>query len=72
MPRRHRSVLSILAASLAAALVAVLLAALAGVAPAQAAAPSYVALGDSYSSGVGTRSYLADGTDCQRSAYAYP
>jgi lysophospholipase L1-like esterase len=42
------------------------------VAPAGAAAPSYVALGDSYSSGVGTRSYLADGTSCQRSAYAYP
>lgn len=41
-------------------------------APAQAAAPSYVALGDSYSSGVGTRSYISDGTSCQRSVYAYP
>jgi lysophospholipase L1-like esterase len=41
-------------------------------APAGAAAPSYVALGDSYSSGVGTRSYLADGTSCLRSVYAYP
>jgi len=41
-------------------------------APAQAAPPAYVALGDSYSSGVGTRSYLADGTTCQRSVYAYP
>jgi lysophospholipase L1-like esterase len=41
--------------------------------PGQAAAePGYVALGDSYSSGTGTRSYLADGTDCLRSAYAYP
>jgi lysophospholipase L1-like esterase len=39
---------------------------------AHAAAPSYVALGDSYSSGVGTRSYLPDGSTCQRSAYAYP
>ena len=39
---------------------------------AQAAAPSYVALGDSYSSGTGTRSYLSDGTSCQRSVYAYP
>ncbi len=39
---------------------------------AQAAAPSYVALGDSYSSGTGTRTYLADGTTCQRSVYAYP
>ena len=41
-------------------------------APAEAAGPSYVALGDSYSSGTGTRSYLADGTSCLRSAYAYP
>lgn len=41
-------------------------------APAQAATTSYVALGDSYSSGTGTRSYLADGTSCQRSVYAYP
>ena len=41
-------------------------------APAGAAAPSYVALGDSYSSGTGTRSYLADGTSCLRSVYAYP
>ena len=40
--------------------------------PAHAAAPSYVALGDSYSSGVGTRSYLNDGTSCQRSVYAFP
>jgi lysophospholipase L1-like esterase len=40
--------------------------------PARAAAPSYVALGDSYSSGVGTRSYLDDGTSCQRSVYAFP
>jgi lysophospholipase L1-like esterase len=40
--------------------------------PAQAAPPSYIALGDSYSSGTGTRSYLADGTTCQRSVYAYP
>ena len=39
--------------------------------PAQAA-NSYVALGDSYSSGVGTRSYISDGTSCQRSVYAYP
>ena len=39
---------------------------------AQAASPSYVALGDSYSSGVGTRTYINDGTSCQRSDYAYP
>ena len=41
-------------------------------APASAVAPSYVALGDSYSSGTGTRTYLADGTSCQRSVYAFP
>lgn len=40
-------------------------------APAQAAS-SYVALGDSYSSGTGTRTYIDDGTSCQRSVYAYP
>ncbi len=39
---------------------------------AQAASPAYVALGDSYSSGVGTRTYINDGTSCQRSVYAYP
>ena len=50
----------------------VLLAATLLAAPASAAAPTYVALGDSYSSGVGTRAYLADGTSCQRSVYAYP
>lgn len=44
----------------------------ASAAPAGAAPPSYVALGDSYSSGTGTRSYLADGTSCLRSAYAFP
>lgn len=41
------------------------------VAPAQAAS-SYVALGDSYASGTGTRSYIADGTSCLRSTKAYP
>src|SRR6267143_709118 len=40
--------------------------------PASAAAqPPYVALGDSYSSGVGTRVYYNDGTSCQRSPDAY-
>lgn len=33
---------------------------------------SYVALGDSYSSGTGTKDYLDDGTSCQRSTLAYP
>ncbi|NUQ33304.1 MAG: SGNH/GDSL hydrolase family protein, partial [Dermatophilaceae bacterium] len=40
--------------------------------PAAAAGGSYVALGDSYSSGTGTRAYISDGTSCQRSVYAYP
>lgn len=40
-------------------------------APAQAAT-SYVALGDSYASGTGTRSYINDGTSCLRSTSAYP
>jgi lysophospholipase L1-like esterase len=35
------------------------------------AADKYVALGDSYSSGTGTRSYTLDST-CQRGVYAYP
>ena len=48
------------------------LAAIGTAAPAQAAAPPYVALGDSYSSGTGTRAYLDDGSGCQRSAYAFP
>jgi lysophospholipase L1-like esterase len=40
--------------------------------PAVAAAqPSYVALGDSYSSGVGTRVYYNDGSNCSRSPDAY-
>lgn len=41
-------------------------------APSAVAGASYVALGDSYSSGTGTRAYIADGTDCRRSAHAYP
>ena len=71
MSRRHPRTSRIggLAAG-ASALLALLLALL--TTPAQAAGPSYVALGDSYSSGVGTRSYISDGTSCQRSTYAYP
>jgi lysophospholipase L1-like esterase len=44
---------------------------LGGVAAAGALADNYVALGDSYSSGTGTRDYSLDST-CQRSPYAYP
>lgn len=40
--------------------------------PAIAQAAPYTALGDSYSSGVGTRTYYSDGTSCQRSPKAYP
>ncbi|TDD29558.1 SGNH/GDSL hydrolase family protein [Kribbella turkmenica] len=39
---------------------------------AHAAAPNYVALGDSYASGVGTRSYISSSGSCQRSTKAYP
>ena len=63
--RRLALTLTALVATVAPALVA-------AATPAQAAAPPYVALGDSYSSGVGTRSYIDDGTSCQRSNYAYP
>ncbi|MGH3734429.1 MAG: SGNH/GDSL hydrolase family protein [Micromonosporaceae bacterium] len=59
------------AAGLAAATVLGAGIALAGGSPAHAAVP-YTALGDSYSSGVGTRSYYSDGTSCYRSPYAYP
>lgn len=49
-----------------------LLAALALAVPALARAVTYVAMGDSYSSGVGTRSYYSDSGSCQRGPYAYP
>ncbi|MFF1276903.1 SGNH/GDSL hydrolase family protein [Streptomyces marokkonensis] len=38
----------------------------------QAAAGGYVALGDSYSSGVGAGSYISSSGDCKRSTNAYP
>jgi lysophospholipase L1-like esterase len=44
----------------------------AATAPSPATAASYVALGDSYASGGGTRAYIDDGTGCQRSVYGYP
>ncbi|MBQ1098204.1 SGNH/GDSL hydrolase family protein [Streptomyces sp. b94] len=51
-------------------------AALTGAATAQAAQPAaadgYVALGDSYSSGVGAGSYIGSSGDCKRSTKAYP
>lgn len=69
IPRNHtvrRARAGLLAAGSAGLLVA------ATAVSASAAGSSYVALGDSYSSGVGTRSYINDGTNCQRSVYAYP
>ncbi|WP_433868744.1 SGNH/GDSL hydrolase family protein [Saccharopolyspora sp. CA-218241] len=45
---------------------------LAAPAHARSAAENYVALGDSYSSGVGTREYFEDSGDCRRSPHAYP
>ncbi|MEU1282896.1 SGNH/GDSL hydrolase family protein [Kitasatospora sp. NPDC005856] len=39
---------------------------------ANAAGANYVALGDSYSSGVGAGSYLSDSGSCKRSTNAYP
>ncbi|WP_394250571.1 SGNH/GDSL hydrolase family protein [Arthrobacter pityocampae] len=56
----------------AAAALALLAAVVVPAQPAAAAPASYVALGDSYSSGTGTRAYLADGTTCQRSVHAFP
>ena len=62
-----RPVLGGLVAAVVAGAVAVL-----GGGPVHAAGSAYVALGDSYSSGTGTGSYLSDGTLCQRSVHAYP
>jgi hypothetical protein len=41
-------------------------------APPRTPAGGYVALGDSYSSGVGAGDYLASGKECKRSSRAYP
>jgi lysophospholipase L1-like esterase len=43
-----------------------------GVAPANASTVNYVALGDSYSSGVGAGSYIVGSGSCLRSTKAYP
>ncbi|MGI5240589.1 SGNH/GDSL hydrolase family protein [Dactylosporangium sp. CA-139066] len=65
----RRSRLVTLTLSMAAALTAVLAAA----APASAAAADrYVALGDSYASGVGADGYTSESGSCQRSVNAYP
>jgi len=62
-----RTRVAALSAGLAAAFTATLVLA----APAQAAV-HYVALGDSYSSGVGAGSYTAESGDCKRTLLAYP
>lgn len=43
-----------------------------GIGTGQAAAGAYTALGDSYSSGVGTRTYYPDSGSCHRGPGAYP
>ncbi len=43
-----------------------------GTGTAHAAGGDYVALGDSYASGVGTRTYIDSSGSCYRSTYAYP
>jgi lysophospholipase L1-like esterase len=45
---------------------------LAGGGPAHSAGPRYVALGDSYSAGLGAGAYDSASGDCRRSARAYP
>lgn len=57
---------------LVAVIAAVILLTLAGVGQAQAVAGPYTALGDSYSSGVGTRTYYSDSGSCYRGPNAYP
>src|SRR6195952_4440234 len=66
MPRRRPTLWGVAASVLCLGVTAL------AIPPAGAAGAAYVALGDSYSSGVGTRTYLSDGTTCQRSVYAYP
>ncbi|MQW76983.1 SGNH/GDSL hydrolase family protein [Nocardioides sp. dk4132] len=77
----HRSLTPALGIALGLALGLLLTLALAAGPPARAAAaeparrdapPVYVALGDSFSSGVGTRDYLDDKSGCLRSTRAFP
>jgi lysophospholipase L1-like esterase len=71
----HSRKRGVIARTLAAAAVAGIgAAALAGPASAETTTwqPQYVALGDSYVSGVGAGDYADDGSDCYRSANSYP
>ena len=68
LPSRQRRRLAIAAGTIALSCLSVLTVA----APASAASPArYVALGDSYSSGLGAGHYLSSGGSCDRSASAY-
>ena len=68
--RRSRLVLFL--TTLVLAVTAALTGATAAHASAQAAPGPYVALGDSYSSGVGAGSYISSSGDCKRSTKAHP
>ncbi|WP_069160338.1 SGNH/GDSL hydrolase family protein [Nocardia altamirensis] len=68
---RARALLATSAALMTGLLAVLVPTAAAGAAPAPAPI-DYVALGDSYSSGVGTGTYRPDSGDCLRSDYAYP
>ncbi|WP_055688796.1 SGNH/GDSL hydrolase family protein [Streptomyces prasinus] len=68
----RRSRLSVLLGSILLAVATALTGATTAHASQQAAADGYVALGDSYSSGVGAGSYISSSGDCKQSTKAYP
>lgn len=68
----RRSRLTVFVTSLLLAAVAALTGATTAQASEQAAPTGYVALGDSYSSGVGAGGYISSSGDCKRSTKAYP
>ncbi|AXI85950.1 SGNH/GDSL hydrolase family protein [Actinospica acidiphila] len=68
----RRSRLALFLTALVLAVTAALTGATAAHASAQAAPGPYVALGDSYSSGVGAGSYISSSGDCKRSTKAHP
>ncbi|MGY0066404.1 SGNH/GDSL hydrolase family protein [Streptomyces sp. QTS137] len=68
----RRSRLSVYLGSILLAVVTTLTGAATAHASQQAAADGYVALGDSYSSGVGAGSYISSSGNCKRSTKAYP
>ncbi|MFJ9539372.1 SGNH/GDSL hydrolase family protein [Streptomyces sp. NPDC101225] len=68
----RRSRIAVFVSSILLAAGAALTGATAAQASQDAAATGYVALGDSYSSGVGSGSYISSSGDCKRSTKAYP